>query len=90
LLGLRGKGVADVARDATPLGLAGVVGETQGRPACRSPTLGSGTQSRWDWGDAGTEGKAGPVLIRGVGDRNGPPTLGGDKAGACGESRGVC
>ena len=26
------------------LGLAGVVGETQGRPACRSPTLG--------WGDA--------------------------------------
>ena len=46
-------GGADLARDATPLGLGGVVVETQGRPACRSPTLGSGTQSRWDWGACG-------------------------------------
>ncbi len=45
------------------LGLWGVVGETQGRPACRSPTLGFGTQSRWDWGDAGIEDRAGTALI---------------------------
>jgi hypothetical protein len=32
------------------LGLGGVVAATQGRPAWRSPTLGWGTQSRWDWG----------------------------------------
>ena len=29
-----------------------MLGGTQGRPACRSPTLGSGTQSLWDWGEA--------------------------------------
>jgi len=63
----RDDGGAGLARDATPLGLAGVVGETQGRPACRSPTLGSGTQSRWDWGDVGTEDKAGTALLRGWG-----------------------
>ena len=34
------EGGADVARDATPLGLGDVVGVTQGRPAWRSPTLG--------------------------------------------------
>ncbi len=38
--------------NATPMGLVICLGGTQGRPACRSPTLGSGTQSRWDWGEA--------------------------------------
>ncbi len=35
-------------------------------PPCllgRGPTLGWGAQSRWDWGDAGTQGKAGTALF---------------------------
>ena len=36
--------------DACPMGLGICWGGTQGGPACRSPTLGLGTQSRWDWG----------------------------------------
>ncbi len=35
--------------DATPLGLVDIGGGTQGRPSCLRPTLGLGTQSRWDW-----------------------------------------
>ena len=35
--------------DATPLGLVVIGGGTQGRPSCLRPTLGRGTQSRWDW-----------------------------------------
>jgi hypothetical protein len=35
--------------DATPLGLLVIGGGTQGRPSCLRPTLGWGTQSRWDW-----------------------------------------
>jgi hypothetical protein len=44
------------------------MGETQGRPSCRRPTLGWGTQSRWDWGCCweGTQGR--PSFLR--------PTLG--------------
>ena len=36
--------------DATLSGLMVIRGYTQGRPAWRRPTLGFGTQSRWDWG----------------------------------------
>ncbi len=32
------------------MGLGICWGWTQGRPSCRRPTLGWGTQSRWDWG----------------------------------------
>ncbi len=39
----------DAYGDATPLGLMICWEGTQGRPLCRWPTLGSGTQSRWDW-----------------------------------------
>jgi hypothetical protein len=46
--------------DAIPLGLGVLLGwRTQGRPSFLRPTLGWGTQSRWDWGSCweGTQGR---------------------------------
>ena len=42
-----------VSGDATPLGLLVIGCGTQGRPSCLRPTLGWGTQSRWDWRGSG-------------------------------------
>jgi hypothetical protein len=50
--GKRGGAMRHGGEDATPMGLGICLGGTQGRSACRSPTLGLGTQSRWDWGEA--------------------------------------
>jgi hypothetical protein len=46
--------------DATPVGVGDIlVWWTQGRPTWCRPTLGSGTQSRWDWGADRGGGEAG-------------------------------
>ncbi len=51
--GKRGGAMRHGGEDATPMGLGICWEGTQGRSACRSPTLGLGTQSLWDWGAGG-------------------------------------
>ncbi len=48
------------------LGLGICWGWTQGRPSCLRPTLGFGTQSRWDWGRRGGVCRMGKRGMRGV------------------------
>ena len=91
--GKRGGAMRHGGEDATPMGLGICLGGTQGRPAWRSPTLGSGTQSRWDWGAGELMGGVGgpravlwagircPVGTRGVGEWGDEKAIGGGSPG---------